>query len=277
MVHIHHIIGEESCLKTSATFIFFINISMAGLVGSIEAYNPKSDDWSTYKGRLEFYLQINKITYAAIKRAALLTLIGNDGFRMLTDYHFPLMLIDIAYDALIEDLDKAYGKKVSKMVSRVRFRTIFQHEGQSIDEFIAELRHASMDCGFGNKLENRLKDQFLIGLHSDHIKKKLQEDEDRDLADILKKARALELVDREHSSSKSVSHSTAQHVRTSRPPHRNEAYKHPNDRDNCVSSLSKSTQVPCNRCNLRGHLPEQCVFYQRGLLAINVAELDTKQ
>ena len=124
MVHIHHIIGNELCLNSSAAIYFYINISLAGLLGSIEAYNPKSDDWSTYKGRLEFYLQINKITDAAMKRAAFLTLIGNAGFRMLTDLHFPTKLIDVTYDALIEDLHKAYGKNVSKMASRVLFGTV---------------------------------------------------------------------------------------------------------------------------------------------------------
>ena len=119
-------------------------------MGSIEAYNPKSDDWSTYKGRPEFYFQINKITDAAMKRAALLTLIVNNGFRMLADLHFPTKLIDVTYNALIEDLDKAYGRKVSKMGSRVPLGTVSQHEGQSIDELIAELRHASMDCALGN-------------------------------------------------------------------------------------------------------------------------------
>ena len=110
---------------------------MAGHVGSIEAYDPKSDDWSTYKRRVEFYLQINKITNAAMKRAALLRLIGYAGFRMLTDLHFPTKLIDVTYDALIED-DKAYGI-ISKLASCVRFGTVSQHEGQSIDIFIAEL------------------------------------------------------------------------------------------------------------------------------------------
>ena len=191
---------------------------MAELVGSIKAFNSKSDDWSTYKGQLEFYLQISRITDAAMKLAALLTLLGNAGFRMLTDLHFSIKLFIVTYDALIKDLDKAYGKKVLKMASRVRLGTVSQHEGQNIDEFIAELRHASINCGFCNQLDNRLKYQIVIGLRSDHIKKKLLEDENRDLADIHKKARALELVDREHSSSKSASHSAAQHVRTSRPP-----------------------------------------------------------
>ena len=59
-MHIHHIIGDEECLNLS-TAIFSIYISMAGLVSSIEAYNLKSYDWLTYKGRLKFYFQINKI------------------------------------------------------------------------------------------------------------------------------------------------------------------------------------------------------------------------
>ena len=236
MVYIRHIIGDELCLNLSTATFFYIYISMAGLVGSIEAYNPKSDDWSTYKGRLEFYLQINKITEAAMKQAAVLTLIGNAGFRMLTDVHFPNKLIDVTYDALTEDLDKAYGIKVSLMASRVRFGTVSQHEGQSIDEFIAELRHASMNCGFGDQLDNCLKVQFVIGLKSDHKKKKLLEDEDKDLADILKIDRALEFVDREHSSNKITSHPAAQQVRTSRPSQRQEAYEHPYARENDASN-----------------------------------------
>ena len=84
-----------------------------------------------------------------MKRAALFTLIENTGFRMLTDLHFLTKLIDVTFETLIEDLDKTYGKRVSKMASRVRFGTISQLEGQSIDEFIADLRHASMDCVFG--------------------------------------------------------------------------------------------------------------------------------
>ena len=93
-----------------------------------------------------------------MKRAALLTLVGNASFRMLADLHFSTKLSDVTYDALVEDLDKAYCKKVSKMASRVRFTTLLQHGGESIDEFIAELRHAFMDCGFGDQLDNRLKD-----------------------------------------------------------------------------------------------------------------------
>ena len=114
-----------------------------------------------------------------------------------------------------------------------------------------------MDCDVGDQLDNRLKDHFVIGLRSDHIKEKLLEDEDRDLAD-LKKARALVLVDREHSLSKAGSHSAAQHVRTSRPPQCQEVYKHPNAKINGALSSNKSPQVPCDHYGKRKHQPEKC-------------------
>ena len=200
-----------------------------------------------------------------MKRAALLTLIGNGNFRMLTDLHFPTKVMDVRYDTLIEDLDKAYGNKVSKMASRLRFGTVSQYEGQSIDEFIAELRHSALDSGFGDQLENRLKDQFVIGLRSDHIKKKLFEDEDKDLADILKKARALELVDREHSSSKSMlTHSDTKHIRTSRSQQRNkvDTRHHAIQQGSASLNANKVSGVSCHRFGRRGHQPEQCFLLE---------------
>ena len=86
-------------------------------------------EWSTYKGRFSFYLQANSITDAALKRATLLTLIGDIAYRMLADLHLPDDLSPVNYDTLIADLDSAYGKKVSKLASRVRFQSIVQHEG----------------------------------------------------------------------------------------------------------------------------------------------------
>ena len=123
---------------------------------------------------------------------------------MLADVHLPDDLFTINFDTLITDLDSAYGKKVSKLESRVRSQSIVQHIGQSEDEFFANLRHSSINYGFGNLLDIRFTDQFLVGLKSNQIKKKLLEDEDKAVADIVKKARYLEQVNRESSSSKSA-------------------------------------------------------------------------
>ena len=123
---------------------------------------------------------------------------------MFADLHLPDDLSTVNFDTFITDLNSAYGKKVSKLAFRVRFHSIDQHEGQSVDKYLADLRHSSIDFGFGDKLDNRFKDQFIVCFKSDQIKKKLLEGKGKELADIVKRARDLELVNRELTSSKPV-------------------------------------------------------------------------
>ena len=65
---------------------------------------------------------------------------------MLADLHLPNELSTVSFNDLITHLDSAYGKKVSKLASRVRFQAIVQQEGQTVNEYLAELRHSSIDC-----------------------------------------------------------------------------------------------------------------------------------
>ena len=83
---------------------------VVGIVGHIVPYDPKSMEWSTYKGRFTFYLQANSIIDAALKRATLLTLIGDIAYRLLADLHLPDDLSTVNFDTLIADLDSTYGK-----------------------------------------------------------------------------------------------------------------------------------------------------------------------
>ena len=85
---------------------------------------------------------------------------GDTAYRMIADLHLPDDLSTVNFDTFITDLDSASGKKVSKLTSGIRFPSFVQHESQSVDEHLAELRHLSIDCGFSDQLNNRLKDKF---------------------------------------------------------------------------------------------------------------------
>ena len=278
MLGIHHIIGDESKLITNKSSCL-TPPKVVGIVGHIGPYDPKSMEWSTYKGRFTFYLQANSITDAALKRATLLTIIGDSAYRMLADLHLPDELSTVAFDTLITDLDSSYGKKVSKLASRVRFQSISQHEGQSVDEYLAELRHSSIDCGFGDQLDNRLKDQFVVGLKSDQIKRKLLEDEDKSLADTVKRARDLELVNKESVSSKPAQTSSFSAHQVHRgsgfnqfmprvsQPRQNQSSRFP-------SQQSSSNQPqPCYRCGTSGHQSYQCEYLTKGFICFNCQKI----
>ena len=243
-----------------------------GIVVNIGPYDPKSQEWSTYKGILTFYLEANIITSAERKRATLLTLIGPTAYRMLADLHRPAELSTVTFDALVADLDSAYGKKVSKLASKVRFQSCRQHEGQSVDEYLAELRHAAIDCEFGTQLDSRLKEQFVVGLRADNIKKRLLEDEDKALAEIVKKARDLELVNRETSSSKPAT-ASASSTFSSNQVRSGTSVPRFALRGTTPASRAQyqqsSNMDPCYRCGRSGHVPDKCDYFTQNRECLN--------
>ena len=123
---------------------------------------------------------------------------------MIADLHLPDELSTVNFDTLITDFDSSYGKKSVKTGKSSTILVYRPARGKSVHEYFADLRHSSIDCGVGDKLDNLFKDQCVVGLRSDQIKKKLLEDEDKALADIVKRAQDLELVNRESTSSKSA-------------------------------------------------------------------------
>ena len=207
---------------------------MAGLVGSIEAYNPKSDDWSNFKGWLEFYFQIKKITYAAMKWAAILTIINIQDFVCLKIYISLQSLLMWRRTRLSRTLTRRMAERFQKWHRVFALARCLNTRVKTSTSSIAELLHAFMKRGIGDQFDNRVKDQFVIGLRTDHIKNKLFEDEDKDLGDILKRTRALKLVDRENSSSKSSLHAGSQHVQTSRLTQPNELQAPERKRKRCA-------------------------------------------
>ena len=110
-------------------------------VGHIGPYDQKTMEWSTYKGRFTCNIKANSIFDAALKKATLLTLIGDTAYCILADLHLPNDLSTVNFDILITEQDSAYGRKVSKLASRISFQSAVQHKGQTVYEYFADLRH----------------------------------------------------------------------------------------------------------------------------------------
>ena len=55
---------------------------------------------------------------------------------------------------------------------RFQFHKRDQKDGESVAEFVAELKRLSTHCKFDNCLDDALKDRFVFGLKKDSIQKK---------------------------------------------------------------------------------------------------------
>ena len=167
--------------------------------GSVEPFDSRRDKWSLWEEKLKFFLLANGVTSDAQKKAMLLASVGMAALGYVHDLNMPTALDDngITFNSLVDQLRTHYGEKTTQLAARHEFCRVMQKDGQTVDEFAAALRTASLHCQFGAELDGRLRDQLLVGLRSEPIRKRIMERDSITFADALKLAGDLERISRE--------------------------------------------------------------------------------
>lgn len=79
-------------------------------IGQIEQFNHDTDDWSMYIEKVEYYFEANDIADGR-RKAALLSLIGPDTFKLLRSLLVPHTPADYSYDELIQSMSAHFCPK----------------------------------------------------------------------------------------------------------------------------------------------------------------------
>ena len=195
-----------------------------------------------------------------VKRAMLLAGVGMVSLGYVKDLNLPTPLNDdsVTYKRLVEQLQAHYGKMSTSLAARNEFAKIQQKDGQSIDEFSAALRFASLLCKFACDLDMRLRNELLICLRDEAIRKRLMEKDDASFADVIKIAGDLERVSRE---SRQVGSGEASVSKLTRPGPRPATLTN----SGAASISSKPRAAGCWPCGSHEHHRAVCVYHMRGL------------
>ena len=96
-------------------------------------------------------------------------------------------------------LDTQYGTKKIVLAKRYRFYNYKQSEGQSLTDYIAELRWLAATCEWSEEhLGENLRDKFVMGLRNERLLQQLlTQDHKKPLADLLELAGTFEAAERE--------------------------------------------------------------------------------
>ena len=129
-------------------------------VGSLKSYD---NNWDKFIVRFEVYLKAKQKHTAAedIRIAILLNVVGEDAFCVYEN--FTAEQID-TYDHLKKAFKDYYAPLRSVTLLRHKFNTRNQHEGESIEDYVTELRQLAKDCEFGDLLDGLIKDRIVCGL-----------------------------------------------------------------------------------------------------------------
>jgi len=145
--------------------------AVMAFIGHINEFDFNKDDWECYTERVEQFFLANDVEDGK-KASILLTFIGQNGYSVLRDLCQPDKTGSKSYKELVKLMQNHLSPKPSEMAERYKFQQIKQKVGQSLNDFIVCLQRGAKDCSFENR-DISLRDQFVVGLSSDSIKKRL--------------------------------------------------------------------------------------------------------
>ena len=219
---------------------------MATVFGKIEEFDSSHEDWPQYMERLGYFFDANGIESAEKKRAVLLTLIGATTYKLLRSLVAPSKPGEKTYQELIAALTAHFSPTPSPIVCRFKFHSRCRQPGESIAVFVSQLRSLSENCGFGDTLEDMLRDRLVCGIRDDAIQKRLLSEHDLNFAKAVQLAQSMETA--------------AKNVKELQQPSGT-----PNTSTGAQEVLKvtqprqgKKVLPTCHRCGKTGHKAPQC-------------------
>ena len=187
-----------------------------------------------------------------------LTYVDGPMFSLINSLCSPHLVTSKSVTELQDLICEHLEPKNTKYTQRYLFSKTIQKPGQSIHEYIAQLRTIAEDCEFQGEYESRLLDQFLSGMSSNKLKKKLLSGtEELRLQNVLQRAVAEEQADKEAQimTTGESSRSDTHKVNLSKGK-----FKKKGNKANAtnVKPKEKPATVICSKCKLAGHYANVC-------------------
>ncbi len=229
-------------------------VSMAqSLMGNVNEYDEGEESWEDYTERFDQYAECNKLE-GGRKRACFISVMGKKTYALLKGLVAPEKPNTKSYQELVELLSNHLAPEPIVIAERFKFYRREQQDGETVAQFLCELRKFAEKCKFGAFLEEVLRDIFVCGLRSTAIQKKLLSEKDLDLKKALNIAQGHEAADMQSAQMKpQTSKSPASVAMVSEECWRCGKSTHTSDQ--CYYKTAK-----CHKCKHVGHLSRRCEF-----------------
>ena len=151
-----------------------VSASLEGMAmhGSIGEFDRTQEDWVSYCERLEQYFVANDVKNADKQRAILLSVCGASTYQLIRNLVAPNKPTEKTFAEIVKLVKDHYTPPPPAAMQRYTFNKRIQKEGESIAEFVAELRKLSERCEFDD-LEDMLRDRLMCGVKDKGVRKKL--------------------------------------------------------------------------------------------------------
>ena len=124
---------------------------MTALIEQLPEFDPQKDSVTAYVRRVKLFMEANGIEDGQ-KVAVLLSVIRDKTYDLLQNFLSPTDPKDKTFDDLVATLSGHFEPKPILIVECFHFHELNQAAGESINEFMVELRRLARHCKFWRRL-----------------------------------------------------------------------------------------------------------------------------
>ena len=145
---------------------------MAGLIGTLGKFDPKTEMVTCYEERLLLYLTANNIAddNADRRKGKFLSEVGRNIYQVLSDWcnpHKPHKAASKTLDKLLKNLKDHFEPVPNEMAVSFKFWTRVQKDNESITDYSLAIKKLTVHAYFPD-LNRWLRDTFVTGLNCSH-------------------------------------------------------------------------------------------------------------
>ena len=239
-----------------------------GTIGSIAEFTL-DEDWAMWYERVEQYVLANEV-HASKHVSLFLTLLGKEDYALLRNLCTPHVPAQLPLATLANTMKDHLQPAPSIIRERYKFKECKQQVGEDVKRYVANLKRLSTFCEFGNNLENSIRDQFVWGLASESIKKKLLGEKDLTYHRAVEMALSMEAAGRDAAKMNATTTTPKADDINFVAFKKGQTSKHASARDgdnrkcfccgrtNHIATDCKYKGYKCNKCGKVGHLQNMC-------------------
>lgn len=237
------------------------------LWNSFGEFVPGRDCWQTYSERLKYCFVASKVADKEEKKAIFFTVCGAELYNLAASLCLPKATSEVDIETICTALSNHFNPKPSEIVETYKFHKRDQQEGETISDYVAELRRLSAHCNFTD-LNRMLRDRVVCGVRDRALQHALLAKDNLTFQIVLDMATAAEAATRNVSDLKSevselteavnqVGFSRRHVVFQDKGRQGNRAQDKESQGNKATPRKPTQEQQPCWRCNGL-HSPENC-------------------
>ena len=107
------------------------------------------------------------------KKALFLTICGAKTYQLVRNLVAPAKPDDRSLEQITDALNEHLSPTPNEICERFRFRNRMRKAGESVNDYVAELRQLTRFCDYKDRVDEEIRDQLVCGINDIAVQKKL--------------------------------------------------------------------------------------------------------